>query len=147
MQVNQTAPVVVRCEVAINAPPEVIWDLLADIDAWPAWNPEVKVARLDGSLAEGVEFHWKTGPSSIDSTVRNVERPSAIGWTGRTTGLAATHVHELRVEGGQTVVSTEESWEGALVSLLRKPARSMLGKSLTLGLQHLKLEAERRAAY
>jgi uncharacterized protein YndB with AHSA1/START domain len=146
MEVDRTAPAVAHSEIEIAAPPEVVWDVLADIGGWPSWNPDVKRASLEGALAEGTTFRWKAGPGTITSTLRRVEPPRMIGWTGKTLGIAATHVYRLERRAGGTLVTSEESWRGLLVRLLRRRMAKTLGQSLDSGLRHLKTEAERRAA-
>ena len=42
MDINQAAPVVASGTIEIAAGPEVVWDLLADIERWPEWNADVK---------------------------------------------------------------------------------------------------------
>jgi uncharacterized protein YndB with AHSA1/START domain len=109
MEVNRSAPVVAEGEIEIAASPETVWDVLADISSWPKWNPDVKSVSLDGDVAEGSEFRWKAGPGTITSTIRRLEQPRFIGWTGRTLGIGAVHVYRLEPRDGSTLVTTEES--------------------------------------
>ncbi len=145
VDVDRTAPAVGSSELEIVASPEIVWDVLTDVAAWPTWNPDVKSASLDGALGEGSRFSWKSGPGTITSTVGSIEPPHAITWTGTTLGIKAIHVHRLEQRGDATVVSSEESWNGLLVRMLRRSMTRTLQKALDSGLQHLKAEAERRA--
>jgi uncharacterized protein YndB with AHSA1/START domain len=36
-----------------SAPPEQVWRLWADVDAWPEWNGDIERIELDGSFAAG----------------------------------------------------------------------------------------------
>jgi len=146
MEVNKRAPVVAASEIEVAAPPEIVWDLIADIDGWPRWNPDVKEASLSGGLAEGSTFRWKAGSGVITSRFRRLERPRLLGWTGRTFGIYAIHVYRLEPRDGQTIVSTAESWDGWPARLLRRRMQTMLEDALHPALQALKAEAERRAA-
>jgi hypothetical protein len=146
VDVDRSAPAIGRSEIEIMASPESVWDVLTDIAAWPTWNPDVKAASLDGQLVEGARFRWKSGPGTITSTLRTVQPPELIAWTGTTFGIEAIHVHRLEPRGDATIVSSEESWNGLLVRLFRASMRRTLQKALDSGLQHLKTEAERRAA-
>jgi uncharacterized protein YndB with AHSA1/START domain len=49
-------PVVSSTEIEIEAPIEAVWDILAAIERWPAWNPDVRWVTLDGPVAEGTTF-------------------------------------------------------------------------------------------
>jgi hypothetical protein len=146
MDVDRSAPAVASSEIEVVAPPEVVWDVLADFPSWPEWNPDVKALEIDGPLAEGTEFRWKAGPLSIRSTLREVERPRLLGWTGDAFGISAVHVWRFEPRDGNTRVVTEESWAGALPRLLRGLGRDALQKSLDSGMPHLKGEAERRSS-
>ncbi|VVB69445.1 Polyketide cyclase / dehydrase and lipid transport [uncultured archaeon] len=139
------APVIASGEIEIVADPEVVWKVMAAIDRWPDWNPDVKSASLNGELAAGSEFRWKAGPGTITSKIQQVERPRALAWTGRSLGIDAFHVWRLEPRDGKTVVRTEESWDGLLVRIFRGPMQKMLQRAIDAGLLHLKAEAERRA--
>ena len=145
MAVDEGAPVVGASEIVISAPPETVWDVLASIDAWPAWNPDVKWVSVEGDVVEGTQFRWKSGPGTVTSTLRRVERPRLIAWTGRTFGIDAVHVWRLEPQDGATFVRTEESFDGVVARLLRRSLRKTLDATLESGLRHLKIEAERRA--
>ncbi len=144
-EVNEEAPVVGAGEIEIAAAPEVVWDVLTAIDRWPSWNPQVKSASLQGEIAEGSVFRWKAGPGTITSTLRRVEPPQLIAWTGKTMGIDAIHVYRLEPRDGNTFVRTKESYEGLVARLFRGPLQKTLDKALVEGLRHLKAEAERRA--
>jgi len=146
MQINQGAPVIVSREIDVAAEPAIIWDVLTNIQDWPAWDPKVKSATLAGRIEEGTVFRWKTGLSSITSTVQSVDRPHFISWSGKTFGINAYHEYGFEPSSSGTLVRTVESWDGPLVSLLRVPIRKMLSESLEGGLSHLKIESERRVS-
>lgn len=143
MDVDHNAPAVAHAEADVAAPAEAVWELVADIERWPAWNPDVKSASLEGDLAPGSTFRWKAGPGTIVSTLQTVDPPREIAWTGRTMGIAAVHVYRLEPREGGTRVVSEESWAGFLVRLLRGRMAKQLQTSLEGGLAHLKVAAER----
>ena len=146
VEVDRTAPVVAEATIEIAAEPDIVWATVSDFERWPEWNPDVKAMSVDGPVAEGTTFRWKAGPSSITSTLRCVERPGELGWTGKTLGIEAVHVWRFEPRGGLTVARTIESWAGWLPRLLSGPMRKQLQKGLDAGLPPLKAEAERRAA-
>lgn len=142
---NKNAPVFAEGEVEIKASPEVIWKIMTDINKWPDWNPDVKQASMEGEIAEGMAFQWKAGPGKIISTVRSVEEGHLIAWTGRTLGIIhAIHVWKLEPRNGNTIVRTEESWEGIVTRIFRGKMKKMLEKAIQSGLHSLKNEAEKR---
>jgi len=146
IKVNENAPVVAKAKIEINAAPETVWNIMADIESWPSWNPEVKKACLKGELKEGTQFQWKTGVGKITSLLQKVDPPHFLAWTGRIMGINAIHVWKIETSEDKTVVVTEESWEGALSRVMSGRMQKMLEDSINSGLQSLKSEAERVSA-
>ena len=146
MDVNRDAPALARAETEIAADPDTVWEVLTGFEGWPGWNPDVKSVTLEGPVDEGTVFRWKAGRATITSTIRHVDRPRQIGWTGKTKGIEAVHVWRLEPREHGTHVRTEESWAGFLVRLLGGSMRKNLQRSLDDGLAYLEAEAERRAS-
>jgi hypothetical protein len=142
VNINEHAPAKSTRELHIDAPCEAVWGLLADIDNWPRWNPAVSRARLDGPFAPGSIFLWKSGGSSLVSTIQEVERPTRLTWTGKTFGVTAVHVWNLKAVGTGVLVGTSESFDGWLVRLFRSPVQRLLDKALEEALRALKTAAE-----
>lgn len=146
LEVDEKAAVFASSEADIAAEPELVWDVLTSFEAWPSWNPDVKSLSLGGPVSEGTTFRWKPGgATTITSTIREVERPRAIAWTGKTLGIHAVHVWRLEPRHGGTHVETQESFDGPLARMLPGTMRKTLKRGLDSGLGHLKTEAERRA--
>jgi uncharacterized protein YndB with AHSA1/START domain len=146
VEINEHAPAVGSAEIEIVADPEVVWEVLTAIEDWPGWNPDVASASLEGELAEGSRFRWKSGRATITSTLEHVDRPRRIAWSGRALGLRAIHVYRLEAHGGHTLVSSEESWEGPVARTFRRRMQRTLERAMEAGLIYLKEEAERRVA-
>jgi uncharacterized protein YndB with AHSA1/START domain len=139
------APVNSKREIEIAAPPEVVWDVLTGLAEWPRWNPEVKSMSFDGRLEPGSTFRWKAGPGTIVSTLEEVDPPRYVRWRGQTMSIAALHEYRLTPRDGGTRVETEETFSGLLARLMRGSLQKTLDSSLDQGLEHLKVESERRA--
>jgi uncharacterized protein YndB with AHSA1/START domain len=144
VDIDRDAPVVVEKTVEIGAPPEIVWDVLTDVEHWPDWNSGVKSATLDGAFAAGSRFRWKSGPSRIRSTVEAAERPRLAGWSGKALGARAVHVWQLEPTAGGTRVTTEESMSGPVPRLFAGSMKRMLEKSLDAWLAEMSGAAERR---
>jgi hypothetical protein len=129
---NEDAPVRGRAEIDIEAPSQVVWDVLTHFENWPNWNPDVKSMSFPGPLAPGTEFRWKAGPGTIVSTLDRT--------------ISAYHEWWLEPRNGGTHVRTEESFSGLLARLLRRSLQKTLDKSFEDALRRLKGEAERRSA-
>jgi hypothetical protein len=145
-RIDVCAPVVGAAEIDISAEPELVWDVLTAFERWPTWNPDIESISMHGDVAAGSTFRWKAGPGTITSTIQEVEPPRQIAWRGRTLGIRAIHVWWLEPSDGATTVLTEESYEGLVARLLRRPLQKALDRALDNSLRHLKAEVERRAA-
>jgi len=146
MEINRDAPATAEGELEIDADPRTVFSVISAIDQWPSWNPDVRSVTLQGPVQPGAVFRWKSGPSSLTSTLQVVDPPHEIAWTGTTMGIKAVHVFRFQANDGRTLARSEESWEGLLASLLRRYSRKTLDKGIRSVLAHLKTEAERRSA-
>jgi uncharacterized protein YndB with AHSA1/START domain len=146
VEINRNAPATAEGELQIAADPQTVFAVISAIDQWPSWNPDIKSVTLQGPVQPGTGFRWKSGPSSLTSTLQVVDRPGEIAWTGATMGIKAVHVFRFQDRDGGTLARSEESWEGLLASLLKGYSRKSLDKAIRSVLSHLKVEAERRAA-
>jgi uncharacterized protein YndB with AHSA1/START domain len=146
VEINRNAPATAEGELGIDADPQTVFSVISAIDQWPSWNPDVKSVTLQGPVQPGTVFRWKSGPSSLTSTLQVVDPPHEITWTGRTMGIKAVHVFRFQPSDGGTLARSEESWEGLLASLLKGYSRRTLDTGIRSVLAHLKTEAERRAA-
>lgn len=144
--IDWNSSVVSAAELEIDAPIAVVWSVLTQIERWPAWNPAVKAVSFVGPIAEGCAFTWKAGPGTIHSVIERVDRPRLVAWTGKTLGIRAVHVWRLEAQDGKTFVRTEESYNGLVARLLRRPLRSALDTALNNGVRYLKTEAEKTSA-
>ena len=61
MEINLHAPAVADGETQITADLETVWEVIAAIEEWPTWNPDIKSASLEGQLGPGSVFRWKSG--------------------------------------------------------------------------------------
>jgi len=145
MDIDHSAPITSRGSIEIAATPLQVWAIIADIDRWPSWNTGVDKASLEGPLQPGTTFRWKAGPGRITSVLRSVETSRELGWTGKTMGIDAVHVWRLEPTQSGARLSTDESWRGWPVRLMRKRMQRALDEAIAVGLGDLKAEAERRA--
>jgi uncharacterized protein YndB with AHSA1/START domain len=145
MDINRKAPVQFKGEVGIAADPETVWKVLATIEHWPDWNPDIKSVSLEGSVAKDTKFRWKAKSWRIASVIQNVKRARLLAWTGRMMGIKAVHAWHLEPRDAGTLALNEESWDGLVARLLRRSLQKALDKANASWLARLKAEAERRA--
>ncbi|PKL66600.1 MAG: polyketide cyclase [Methanobacteriales archaeon HGW-Methanobacteriales-1] len=143
IKINEKAPVTARAKIEINADPELVWKIMVNIEEWPRWNPEIKSAAIFGDLSVGTKFKWKAGPGTITSQILEVDPPKTLAWKGKTMGIKAIHLWNIDFINEKTVVSTEESWDGIIVHLMKGTMQKSLQKSINAGLKYLKIESEK----
>jgi len=131
-----------RKSLLILASPEAVWQVHTDVNGWSQWQRSISAVRTLGPLAVGSSFQWKSGGLAIASTVLALEPPRRISWSGRSLGTDAIHTWILQPQDGGTLVTTDESMAGWLVSLLRLFSPGFLDKSLDAWLHDLKDKTE-----
>src|SRR5215217_5061309 len=75
MEINRNAPATAQGELQIAADPQTVFAVLSAIDQWPSWNPDIKSVTLQGPVQPGTGFRWKSGPSTLTSTLQVVDPP------------------------------------------------------------------------
>lgn len=146
MELLQNTPVRAETQTRIAAPPSIVWDVLTDLERWPDWNPDVRSLKLEGPLAVGTTFRWKSGLASIRSTIRVLEPRRIIAWSGEAAGIRAVHVWRISADRAGTLVWTGETFEGILSVLFRRRLARRLAEALDQGIVALRAECERRGA-
>jgi len=135
-------------ETEIAAAPEVVWDVLSGIEAWPTWNPEVRAVSMHGGLAEGSDFRWKAGPgndhprrSSAWIVLACSPGPARRSASRRLTFTCSGPAAATRSSGARSPTT------GSSFASIRGLLQQRLDTALADGLRHLKVEAERRATH
>ncbi|GAA3204844.1 SRPBCC family protein [Nonomuraea helvata] len=140
-RIDERAAVRARCEVAIDAPVETVWDVLATPAAWSRIEPAIHDVRLDGAVEPDTSFSWVNGKAKIQSRFAVVRRDEELTWTGVSSGARAVHRHLLlrRADGG-TDLEVSESMAGPLLGLFFGEAK--LQAALTSWTAGIKRAAE-----
>jgi uncharacterized protein YndB with AHSA1/START domain len=97
-------------EQHIEAPPEAVWNLLVDLDAWPQWGPSVQRAELaePGPLRLGARGKvWTPFGVALPFTITEFEENRRWAW--EVAGIGATS-HEVRPSEGGSRVSFSVPW-------------------------------------
>ncbi|WP_080058392.1 SRPBCC family protein [Spirosoma aerolatum] len=140
---NPKAPVTCSKRIIINASPDKVWNLLANINNWASWQTDITKPSLNGPVQPGTTFDWKTGGAGIHSTLHTVEPNKSLGWTGKTFGMYAVHNWTLTEVPGGTQVAVDESMEGFLAGLFKSSFNKNLAKDMQHWLELLKAESEK----
>jgi uncharacterized protein YndB with AHSA1/START domain len=123
----EAAPVSVKNEIEIVAPPEKVWACLIRAAEWPDWYGNAKRVRFRrGSppdLALGTRFRWWTFQVPIRSEVREFTPYRRLAWDAVGPGIRAYHAWLLTPTPKGCHVLTEEiqhGW-GAQLSAFFRP--------------------------
>lgn len=113
----------IRVRTEIDAPPETVYEVLTDFDAYPEWNDYM---RIEGVAAPGERLVVRPGPkATLDQTFRprvRVADGRELRWVGRlwVRGLFDGE-HGFRVEeradGGSLLVQ-DERFTGLLAGVI-----------------------------
>ncbi len=145
MEINTNAPALASHQILIKASLEKVWRLLSDINQWSTWQPDISSAVLEGTLAPGNHFKWKSSGTPVVSEIQDVEPQHRLSWTGKAMGASAKHLWILEPQADGVLVKTAESFEGWVVVLLKGMMQKTLDTSLQAWLMQLKKTAESMA--
>ena len=140
--VDRDAPVLAHHEIDIQAPPNRVWSLHIDVNAWTTWQTDITEAHIDGPLEPGSSISWSSFGFPVTSTVYEVADHSRLLWGGTAGGITGIHewIFSPTPEGVHVV--TNESFSGAPVDSDQETMQRMLDASLVAWLSHLKRAAE-----
>jgi hypothetical protein len=116
----------ISASVDIAATPERVWAVLADLAAYPEWNPFIRSAS--GKLAEGARLTLRMVPAggramTFRPTVLAARPGALLRWIGRliVPGIFdGTHQFALEDLGGRTRLTQSETFRGFLVPFTGK---------------------------
>ncbi len=115
-----------EASVWIDAPPEVAFDKLADLDSWAEWMPRSFRPAWQGGgrgtmrAGDRLRVHIARLPFPTPIEVYVVDRANEITWGGGSRLLAARHRFLFEPEGKGTRVRSVETWQGLLDGVARR---------------------------
>jgi short-subunit dehydrogenase/uncharacterized protein YndB with AHSA1/START domain len=111
-------PIVVDNGIVMRAPAERVWDVLTDVEQWPAWYRACRWVRVESvdSAGRAATFSWKAHPVTLRSTVTASERPYTFSFIADARGFHAVRTFTVRQApaGSGTVVVSHETQVGVL---------------------------------
>ena len=137
-------------EIDIEAPPETVWSILTDLDAYEQWNPFI--TSSSGTVAVGERLVNRLEPPggramTFKPTVTVVEPERTFEWLGRL-GLPGIfdgrHRFELERTSTGTRLTHREHFSGALVRLMKKSLDTQTAAGFEEMNNALKSRAEHR---
>ena len=143
---ERRAPVEVSASIDVATTPDLVWSILADIEAWPDWNPAIREVSLDGPVAVGTDFRWAIGAGTLTSRLRVVAPPTHFAWKGSFMTLRHDQAWLLEPQPDGCRVDVRSRISGPLARLLSRRLGRDRQADLDAWIELLRLEAEERAA-
>lgn len=117
-RIDPDAPLISSSSVVVDAPAERVWQVVADVAAWPSWASHLQILEL-GEVRPGAPFRWRLNGVTLRSRFAVVAANRELTWTGVFFGYKAVDRHVLEpLADGRTKVTVEESLAGPLLPLL-----------------------------
>ena len=138
--------------VDISAPPDVVWAVISDVEAWPEWTASVTSVRKEtaGPLQVGSRVHLEQPklPPTV-WTVSELVDGERFSWTANNPGVRTLADHlVVPTDGGSRVILSID--QGGLVgSLVGRLYGDLTRRYLSMeadGLKRRSEETARRAA-
>jgi hypothetical protein len=123
--------VTIQHSIDIDATPQQVWEVVADLDGYASWNPFMIRGRGRFAVGERLEITMRPGDRTMTfrPTVLEAEPRRRVRWLGRLVlprVFDGEHVLELEaLEDGRTRFTQHERFRGVLVPLLGR----MLGET------------------
>lgn len=135
----------VEFRAEVDATADRLWDILADVKAWPEWQGTSFIEPSLEPLRPGAAFPVELGGLKWTLTVTEADRPRKLVWVGRAMGLKAVHAWEFVEAQGRTTATTRESVSGWTLPLFYPIVRRKLPEADEKWLAALKTRAESTA--
>jgi hypothetical protein len=114
---------IIREKIFIDAPPEVVWRVFAQLEKWDDWNPACRqCCILEGAeMSAGTCFSFVIRPFvfplKVSPRIVSCQPLQEAVWEGGRFGLHATHRWRFRPSGTGTELLSVENFRGPLVWL------------------------------
>lgn len=124
---DDLAPTQAAGEIRVDATPEAVWSVLADVERWPEVRGDVHDVESSGPATPGATFTWSAGPNRVTSTFGAVEPGRLLTYVSTSAGAHFTHVYRTEPSGSGTLLSCKETLSGPVVAALLPSAALQAG--------------------
>jgi uncharacterized protein YndB with AHSA1/START domain len=137
--------------VTIAAPPDEVWRVLEDVEAWPSWTASMTSvtrdarsgrADVDGGLAVGETFRVKQPRLPTTAWTVTEVTPRSFTWVARAPGVRTTGSHLVEPAGEGSEVRLTLDQEGPLGAVLGLVTAGLTRRYLDLETNGLKARTE-----
>lgn len=149
-ELPEEADMAVRRQRVMPVSAACLYDVLADIEAWPAWDRAVvRTERLAGEgTAAGAVFHQQLGDYRFNARILDAEPEKRLRWRGQNpdgSGIVGVHTWTFVPQpDGTTLVINDEHFHAWYVRPLGWLTDLGIAKQFDQTLENLEAEAKRR---
>ncbi|MFT3665030.1 SRPBCC family protein [Piscinibacter sp.] len=137
----------VEHRIKVSAAPEVIFRIYEDVQNWHTWDPDTKVAFLEGPFEVGSRGRLTpTKGNTVPMVLTHAVRDSHFTVESKIPLFRMVFEHELVPEQGLTEVIHRVTFSGPLTIFLGGMLTKQLNSGLPVTLAKLKALAESRSA-
>jgi hypothetical protein len=125
-------PLKIEHRIGVQTPAPVIWEMIADINSWPAWNPLYPKAK--GEIQFGAVLELEVAlpgeaPRAIKPKIRDWTPGEQIIWDLSMMGGLIRSVRYLELEtldNGNCIFSNGEIFQGLAMRLIGKKTQKAI---------------------
>lgn len=133
-----------------SARPEVVWDIIANVDAWPeTFTPYLEEAHLEGDIEVGAKG-WVQTKIPIPRShfeITGVDEGRSWEWTGKIMWLTMRFDHVVEpIDDSLTRIFFDVDVDGPMAGAFRPIPRTQYRPNMNLALDTLVTEAEIRSS-
>lgn len=110
-----------EASTTIAAPAEAVWRVLADIAAWPTWDPNTTVAEGVPVKDAALTFRFAYAGQPVGVRVTAIDEPFLLEWTGGNEQVTGVRTHRLTPDGEGSRVEVSQVFTGPAVAQLQLP--------------------------
>ena len=135
--------------VSIDAPVQLVWDTMTDVEEWPRWASYMSTLRKQDrapfALGSRVRVVPKGMPGSV-WTVTEYESPRSYTWSTQVApGLGLVAGHVLQPKDGGTIATFSLATSGLLGAVLSPALSIVFRRNTRLATAGLKRDCEERS--
>jgi uncharacterized membrane protein len=138
-----------QTSIEIEAPTEIVWGVIRDVERWPEWTPTVtSVRRLDSGLlivGSRARIRQPRLPRA-DWRVTVLEDGRGFTWVSASPGVRVTAHHWVEARAGGSRATLSVAFAGLFGSLVGRLTRTLNERYLRLEAEGLKRRSEERSA-
>jgi uncharacterized membrane protein len=135
--------------IHVEAPPDRVWVVYADVEKWPEWTPAMqRIERLeDGPLALGstARIQAKGSPDSV-WTVTELTEGRSFTWESTARGVKVVAWHLIEADNAGSKVTLGVRMSGLMAMIFSPFLRSLQKRNLALEAEGLKRRCEEQEA-